>query len=233
MPTATVTGFDVTSIDYALRPSSGQIALYVTGSSDIVASPAMRAANPKAVLIDQSPVITAIDTTADAYDMETGAITLSELGQVIKDAWNNYNHAVRPGQRKPTVYASASQITPVANALVAAGLGNSGTCLWIAHFGVSLADATAMVATESGPFPVVAFQYQNEANFDLDVFSVQWLNTVSSASPITIPPPTPWHGVFAGTRDGTVTKDGSTFVVPLVSHDNGKTFTPTAKGKGE
>lgn len=229
----TVTGFDVTSIDYALRPPTGQIALYVTGSSAIVASSAMLAANPTAVRIDQSPVITAIDTTADAYDVENGAITIPELGTVIKDAWNNYNHAVRPGQRKPAVYASADNITPVVNALIAAGLGNSGTGLWVAHFGVSLADATAMVANASGPFPIIAFQYQNESDYDLDVYSIEWLNTVSKASPIAVPPPTPWHGIFVGTRDGTITKDGTSFVMPVESLDNGKSFRPTAKGKGE
>jgi len=226
----TITGFDVTAINYALRPASGQIALYVTGSPEIVATDAMLAANPGVVRIDQSPVITAIDTTADVFDVESGAITIAELGDVIKAAWNNFNHAARPGQRKPMVYMSADDVTPVCNALVAAGTTAS---LWVAHFGVSLADAIATVTTASGPFPVDGFQYQNEPAFDLDVFSESWLNTVSKVSPIVIPKPIPWHGIFTGTQDGTVTKEGSTFVVPLVSLDNGKTYTPTSGGKGE
>jgi hypothetical protein len=227
---STVTGYDVTASNYALRPSSGQIALYVTGNDGIAASAAMLAANPKAIRIDQSPVITAIDTTADVYDLEAGAVTVAEIGQVIKDAWNNFNHAVRPGQRKPMVYMSASNLTPVANALVAAGTTSS---LFVAHWGVSLADATAQVGAATGPFPLDGFQYQNAGNYDLDVWSTDWLNTVSSVTPIILPPLKLWHGIFVGTQDGTTTKQGSSFVVPLVSADGGKTFKPTAAGKGE
>jgi hypothetical protein len=174
------TGYDITAANYALRPPTGQIALYVTGSSDIVATAAMRAAHPDAILIDQSQVITAVDTTADAYDMENGAITLAELGDILKRAWNNYHTAARPGQRKPVVYASANNITPIANQLVADGLGNSGTGLWVAHYGVSLADAMAQVGAASGPFPIRAFQYQDETYYDLDVFDAEWVNTVSA-----------------------------------------------------
>jgi hypothetical protein len=223
-----IQGFDVTAIDYAHRPSTGQIALYLTGSSEIVATPAMRAANPKAVLIDQSPVITGIDTTADAYDMETGALTTAELGEVIKDAWNNYYNAVRPGQREPMVYMSLSQVTPVVNALTAASVAAH---LWVAHYGVSLADAIAQVEAASGPYPIHAFQYSDTPGFyDLDVFDEGWLSTVSTTPVVTPPKPKPWHGVFTGTADGTVTREGNLFVMPLVSNDGGKTFTPTGPG---
>lgn len=181
----TVTGYDVTSSNYALRPATGQAALYITGSADIVATRAMLAANPKAVQIDQSPVITAIDTTADAYDVERGAITIAELGEVINDAWANFKKGVRPGQRKPMVYASLSNITPVANALVAA---KTTASLWVAHWGVSLAEAIRQVEAASGPFPIHGFQYQNGSHFDYDVFSVEWLNDVSGNPPV--PPAT-------------------------------------------
>ena len=223
-----IQGYDVTAVDYSHRPTVGQIALYLTGSTDIVATPAMRAANPHAVLIDQSPVITDIDTTADAYDVENGALTTAEIGQVIKDAWDNYNKSTRPGQRKPMVYQSLSQVTSVVNAMVAAGTTAS---LWVAHFGVSLADAIAQVEAASGPFPIHAFQYSDAPGFyDLDVFDEGWLTTVSTTPVVTPPKPKPWHGVFVGTADGTVTKEGNQFVVPLVSNDGGKTYTPTGPG---
>lgn len=179
-----VNGYDVTSSNYALRPATGQPALYITGSSDIVATKAMLAANPKAIQIDQSPVITAIDTTADVFDVERGAITIAELGEVIKDAWANFNKGVRPGQRKPMVYASLSNITAVANALVAA---KTTASLWVAHWGVGVAEAIRQVNAASGPFPIHGFQYQNGSHFDLDVFSAEWLNDVSG---VPLPPTT-------------------------------------------
>ena len=78
------------------------------------------------------------------------------------------------------------------NALKAGGI-TSGIGLWVAHFGVSEADAIAAVADAAGPFPVIAFQYSDQGGggtYDLDVFSVPWLNAVSVAKPPA--PPGQW-----------------------------------------
>jgi hypothetical protein len=216
----TITGFDVTAANYALRPPYGQICLYITGSKSVAATLGMLAANPDAVRIDQSQVITAVDTTADVFDVENSAITTAELGTVIKDAWNNYNHAVRPGQRKPLVYTSADNVTVVANALVAAGLENSGTGLFVAHYGVTLPEAAAQVGAASGPFPIQAFQYQDTPNYDLDVFSAGWLSGVSGGSK------RPTSILIDGKRVGEPTSAG----VPVIVSWYGDTGATTRQG---
>jgi hypothetical protein len=45
---------------------------------------------------------------------------------------------------------SQSRVTEVVNALIAGGI-SSGVGLWIAHFGLTQAQATAMVLNASGP----------------------------------------------------------------------------------
>ena len=110
-----------------------------------------------------------------------------------------YHAGVRPGQRSPAIYASESNITAVVNALIAGGV-TSGIGLWVAHYGVSEADATAAVAAAAGPFPVVAFQYSNQGGggaYDEDVFSVPWLEAVSVAKPPA--PPGQWADPAAWT----------------------------------
>src|SRR5208337_2626423 len=91
----------------------------------------------------------------------------------------------RPGQRSPAVYMSQSRVTEVVNALIAGGI-SSGAGLWIAHFGLTQAQATAMVMTASGPFPVIAVQFRNAPAFDVSVFSSDWLAT-GGQQPPTVP----------------------------------------------
>lgn len=43
--------------------------------------------------------------------------------------------------------------------------------------------------------------------------------------------PTPWHGVWVGTKDGTVTAEGNMDVIELVSVDGGVTFTKVHPGE--
>lgn len=198
MTTATVPGFDATSANIAHLPA-GQAAGYVTGSADVAWSAADFAAHPGAVRIDQSPADTVPDYAADVQDVEQGAVTLAEIAARAKVMLAAYHAGVRPGQRSPAVYASAGNITAVTNALIAGGV-TSGVGLWVAHFGVTEADAIAAVAEASGPFPVIAFQYSDEGGggtYDLDVFSVPWLENVSAAKPPA--PPGQWLDAGAWT----------------------------------
>lgn len=191
MAIATVPGFDCTGANIAHLPA-GQAAGYVTGSGGVPWTAEDWAAHPQAVRIDQSPASTVWDATCDAQDFENGAVTLAELAPRAKVMLAAYYAGVRPGQRFPAIYASESNIPAVVNALKAAGIA-SGVGLWVAHFGVSEADATAAVADAAGPFPVVAFQYSDQGGggtFDLDVFSVPWLEDVSAARPPA--PPGQW-----------------------------------------
>jgi hypothetical protein len=74
------------------------------------------------------------------------------------------------------------------NALTAAGI-TSGVSLWIAHFGISEANAAAVVAAASGPFPVTGFQFTDLGGggaYDLDIFSQAWLAAQSGAAGDTV-----------------------------------------------
>lgn len=183
-----IPGRDYTSLN--LPPANVpniQLASYITGSPGIKMTPAQLALHPGIVQIDQSPFLSAIDETADVLDFENGAATLADLAPWAIAATANFRKGVRPGQRWPTVYMSADNVTPVVNALIAGGV-HSGVNLWVAHFGVTREEAIVQVATSSGPFPVVAFQYADDGSFDADEFNHIWLTTVSVAPP---PPPPP------------------------------------------
>lgn len=194
MAIATTPGFDATGENAAHLPA-GQHAGYVTGSAGVAWTPAQWAADPGAVRIDQSPASTVPDYAADVQDFEAGAVTLAELAPRAKVMLAAYHAGVRPGQRSPAIYASEDSITAVVNALKAGGI-TSGIGLWVAHFGVSEAAAIAAVADAAGPFPVIAFQYSDQGGggtYDLDVFSVPWLENVSVARPPA--PPGQWADV--------------------------------------
>lgn len=180
---------DITAANYSSKPSGANVALYSTGSSDIVATAAMRTANPDAVLIDQTPVSGVWDATADVDDYERGAVTLAELPVRAKLRMASFKSGTRPGQREPAVYASQSNISAVVNALIAGGV-TSGVGLWIADWSWTQAQAITDVLTASGPFPIVGVQYSNAGSFDLDVFSSAWWNNRSGqpTTPVTVPP---------------------------------------------
>src|ERR1700757_1767699 len=122
---STQAGYDVTAANYSQRPKNGLASLYITGTPDIVATPAMLKENPGCIRIDQSQAITELDTTADFYDVENGAITLQELPTVILEAIHNFNTGARPGQRYPATYCSRQgpfSVTNVCNTLSQAGI---------------------------------------------------------------------------------------------------------------
>lgn len=184
-----VLGYDVTHEFLPKAPKGAQLAGYCTGSPNIVWTNSDWSANPNAVRIDQSPVNTALDETADVLDYESGAATLADIGPWAHAALANFASGKRPGQRTPLVYASASNLTPVANALVAAKLDNGSVGFWVASWGVGEPNAATAIMAASGPFPVRAWQYANMGLYDADVFDAAWLNH-RSAKPVTTPPVT-------------------------------------------
>lgn len=73
----------------------------------------------------------------------------------------------RPDQRHPAVYASLDSPTSVRNALAAARV--TGVGLFVADWTGSRDAAPAMLATSSGPYPVIGVQWADEGA-DVDVF---------------------------------------------------------------
>lgn len=168
-------------------PAGVKMALYVTGLGDVPATDAQLAAHPDALHIDQSPVNTPADETADIYDLEDRAGTLESLPAWVHAAWDSYTNGRRPGQRKPTVYCSRSNVTPVVNQLLANGITH-GVNLFIAAE-ANATDAAAEVSNASGPFPVVGRQYLFLPDHDVSVVSGQWWRDIAHPAPKTPPGP--------------------------------------------
>ena len=167
--------FDATHDNIGALPKGAQVAGYTTGTGTHIRwTDADFAAHPGAVRIDQDPA--ASDPTADVLDIEAGAATPASAPGWVKRALASRTSQARPGQRSPAVYMSQSGVTEVVNALVAGGI-SSGVGLWIANFSLTQAQATQMVLSASGPFPVIAVQFRNTPAFDVSVFSSDWLAT--------------------------------------------------------
>ena len=185
--------YDATHANTGSLPAGGMYAGYVTGSGDIPWNAEDWAKFPNAVRIDQTPASSPWDATADVDDMERGAVTLPELAPRAKLRIASFHNGTRPGQREPLVYASASNITPVANALIAGGV-TSGVGLWVANWNLTEPEAVAEVLAASGPFPIRAVQYRNAGAFDMSVVDTGWLSTVSGKP---APPPAPGTAIPA------------------------------------
>lgn len=158
-------------------PDGVLMAGYVTGSAGVPWSAAQLAAHPGVVMIDQSPIDTPADETADVIDMEARAATLDDLAAWVHAAWVNFQTGARPGQRTPTVYASRSNITPVVNTLLAVGITN-GVNLWVAEE-MTPQQAESELENSGGPFPIVGIQYGFDTLYDVSLFSTAWLDRVS------------------------------------------------------
>lgn len=191
-----------------------QFAGYVTGTGDVPWSAMELDAHPGVVRIDQSPVNTSLDETADVLDFENGAATLATLVPWCHAALASYRTGKRPGQRSPLVYASASTLTTVANALVTAGLVNGEIGFYVAHWGVSEAAAIVALNTAGGNWPIQGFQFASKADYDIDVFDGDWLTTVSKAPDPDPPAPAPVPKATAESLTITYS-DKTTKVVPL------------------
>lgn len=175
-------------------PANAKMAGYVTGNSGVPWTQAQWAAHPDAVRIDQSPINTPADETADVYDLENGAGTLAGAATWTRGAWGSYRAGRRPGQRKPTLYCEQSSLTPLANTLNAAGI-TSGVNLFLTQPMPEHA-AIDLVTNASGPYPIIGVQYQFEQLYDISIVSTDWLNTVSKPMAAATPKPgtqTGWH----------------------------------------
>lgn len=159
---------------------------YRTGNGVVPWTAAQFDQYPDAINIDQTAVSGPWDVFSDVDDVENGAVQLNEIAGRAKERISAYQRGIHPGQRMPLVYASASRITDVANALVAGGV-NSGVGLWVADWSTAQSIAIEDVIKASGPFPIHGYQWFNEGLFDVSVFSTAWLNT-RSAKPVTEPP---------------------------------------------
>src|SRR5262249_22872316 len=157
---------------------SGQTAGYTTGSADIRWTLADWHAHPQGVRICQD---SGSDHTADVLDVERGAATNADACRWYPAARAAFKAAARPGPRHPAIYTSASNVTPVVNALIAAGI--TAGRLWVANWNLNHDQAAAEVENASGPFPVIAVQYDNGPFYDTNVFSPEWLADVSQAGP--------------------------------------------------
>lgn len=184
--------YDVTGANFGHQPQ-GPLALYVTGSGGVPATPAQLNSHPEAVLIDQTPASGQWDARADVDDFERGAVDIGELAPRAKARQQSFATAARPGQRTPVVYMSASNVTPVVNALIAGGV-KSGVGLWVANWNLTEPAAIAEVVNASGPFPIVAVQYHNAGLFDISVFDTSWLsNRAAHQTAKPAAPPGQWN----------------------------------------
>lgn len=178
-----VVGFDATHENVSKLPRRCQAAGYTTGSASIKWTDADWGKFPGAVRIDQDG---ATDPSADVLDVESGAAAPAQCPGWAKKAAADYASAKRLGQRSPAIYTSASNVTPVVNALIAGGV-RSGVGLWVANWNLTEAQAIADVQAASGPFPIIGIQYASGQFFDSDIFDHAWLTTVSggfAANPV-------------------------------------------------
>jgi hypothetical protein len=180
-----VTVYDMTGANIAAAPEGAQLAGYVTGTGDVPWTAADWAAHPGAIRIDQDPA--ASDATADVLDVEKGAATVADVVPWARAAYANRANGVRQGQRWPAIYASAANITPIANALEDAAI-TSGVFLWIANWNLTQEQAGTDILSAGGPWPVVGVQFRNSATYDVSLFSAEWLGDVTGAPPPTAPP---------------------------------------------
>lgn len=176
--------FDCIRANIGSAPA-GLLAGYTTGSPDIRWTAADWAAHPGAVRIDQDAA--ASDGTADVLDVEAGAATVAEVPGWSKRALASYHAGTRPGQRRPLIYMSQVNVTPVANVLTAAAMADGSVGLFIADWDLTQAQAVAEVLAASGPFPVSGLQFKNAGLFDIDVFSSAWLNARSGPHSAPVP----------------------------------------------
>ena len=182
-----LTVYDATSenLPHVTPPPGVKMAGYGTGSGGVPWTPSQWKQYPDAIRIDQAPANTTADETMDALDVENLAATLADIPQWVHAAWGHYHAATRPGQRTPTIYMNHSTMTPVANALVAAGI-TSGVSLWLAE-PMSYLTAAKLVTEAGGPFPIVGVQYEFLGTHDVSVFNAGWFANVSGKTPAPVP----------------------------------------------
>ena len=170
--------YDATHANIAALPPNSTVAGYVTGTSEVAWTVDDFKAHPTAIRIDQSPTPTVWDATADVDDYERGAVGLSELAPRANMRMVAFDNGIRSGQREPLVYASANNVSAVANALVSGGV-LKGVGLWVANWNLTEPQAISDVVSASGPFPIRGVQFHNAGKYDVSVFDSSWINNVS------------------------------------------------------
>jgi hypothetical protein len=183
-----VIGFDCTHDNIPNTPHNTQLAGYTTGTPDIKWTVTDFAAFPTALRICQD---SGTDLTADYLDVESEAATFDNAATWYPEALHSYTVSIRPGQRHPSIYVSASNVTPLVNTLIAKGI-TSGPGLIIADWDLTQAQAVGDVQDAAGPFPVRGVQFHNDGPFDIDIWDKTWVNTVSGVA-------VPFRHVLTGT----------------------------------
>jgi hypothetical protein len=183
-----IVGYDCTHNNIPNTPHNAQLAGYTTGTPDIKWTPEDFAAFPKALRICQDE---GSDVTADYIDDEAGAATDTSAAEWYPKALSSYESGKRPGQHHPSIYKSADGITPLVNSLIANGI-TSGPGLIVADWDLTQAQAVADVQAAAGPFPIRGIQFHNEGAYDIDIWDLDWVNTVSGVA-------VPFRHVLPGT----------------------------------
>jgi hypothetical protein len=191
---STVTMIDTIGGSAGNIPASTQkVAGYVTGSEGVPWTSGDWAHFPHAghVRIDQSPDAGAIAAgAADAYDLEQGACTVSELVSIIRQR-------IQDGITWATVYGGQSNLASMTAALRAAqdqygqGWYDGHVYYWLANWDLNQAEATALVGTFVEACTCIAVQWASpasnpntvvpggtgtlrELNLDLNVAETSW-----------------------------------------------------------
>lgn len=190
MSIAIATVYDCTgpNLPKVTIPAGVVMAGYDTGSG-VAWSTEQFHEHPNALHIDQDPA--AADFSSDLLDSENGAVAVgsSLIPQWYKESLASFTAGKRPGQRHPSIYQSANNVTANVNALIAGGV-TSGPGLWVADWNLSDPQAVTDVQTAAGPFPIIGVQFSSPGLYDISVFSEAWLTDVSKMPDPTPPAPT-------------------------------------------
>lgn len=175
-----VPGYDATHDNIGHLPSGGVDAGYSTGTPGIRWTGPDWLSHPGALHICQDS--TASDATADILDVERYAATNIQAAGWYNRALGAFQSVARAGQRRPAIYTSADNVTPLVNALISGGV-RSGPGLVVANWNLTDPEAVALVRAASGPFPIVGVQFTSTQYYDVDVWSGQWLANTSGQKP--------------------------------------------------
>jgi hypothetical protein len=178
-----VSGNDATHENIGHLPA-GLAAGYTTGTDNIRWTEADWIAHPSALRFCQDAEAT--DNTADILDVERFAATPAVAADWSKAATASFEEVKRPGQRRPAIYMSGSNVTAVVNALLA-GQVRSGVGLIVANWNLTDAQAVDEITTAAGPFPIEGIQFRNMGLYDADVFNAEWVGDVSKIQDSTKP----------------------------------------------
>lgn len=199
MSVPTTVGMDTVRTAAQNIPANAQCVLgYDTGSGIVPWTQTEWNRFTSAIKLHITQVNGTNNVDSDIIDIEPQAATIDQAVEWCKERI--------AAHKIPTCYLSESNVTPLVNALVAVGI-NSGVYLGVAHPGMSIEDAQAILDNAGGPFPIAYVQYAwpdanlggnlkvpgsnqtlAEANIDLNLIRNDWLELVR---PSQKPDPTP------------------------------------------